>query len=141
MKLTAHQLLYAVRVSREKAMIAQAGLRAIQFQEMPPAAVSILRAYNARKSAQCYRFEGRLLGELARLREQFAALAWQARPSRAGKYVHMPLPHLQYIVSFVDVWDYGDMMLANGEGDTARPVEELGGLWLKLPDVPENKAA
>ena len=141
MKLTAHQLLYAVRVSREKAMIAQAGLRAIQFKEMPPAAVSILRAYNARKSAQCYRFEGRLLGELARLREQFAALAWQARPSRAGKYVHMPLPHLPYIVTFVDVWDYGDMMLANGEGGNAKPVEELGGLWLKLPDVPENKAA
>ena len=141
MKLTAHQLLYAVRVSREKAMIAQAGLRAIQFKEMPPAAVSILRAYNARKSAQCYRFEGRLLGELARLREQFAALAWQARPSRAGKYVHMPLPHLPYIVTFVDVWDYGDMMLANGEGDTARPVEELGGLWLKLPDAPSDEAA
>ena len=142
MKLTAHQLLYAVRVSREKAMIAQAGLRAIQFKEMPPAAVSILRAYNARKSAQCYRFEGRLLGELARLREQFAPMAWQDKPSGAGKYVHMPLPHLPYIVSFVDVWDYhGGGLLANGEGDTAKPVEELGGLWLKLPDVPENKAA
>ena len=141
MKLTAHQLLYAVRVSREKAMIAQAGLRAIQFQEMPPAAVSILRAYNARKSAQCYRFEGRLLGELARLREQFAPMAWQDKPSGAGKYVHMPLPHLPYIVSFVDVWDYGDMVLANGEGDNARPVEELGGLWLKLPDVPSGEAA
>ena len=141
MKLTAHQLLYAVRVSREKAMIAQAGLRAIQFKEMPPAAVSILRAYNARKSAQCYRFEGRLLGELARLREQFAPMAWQDKPSGEGKYVRMPFPHLPYIVTFVDVWDYGDMMLANGEGGNAKPVEELGGLWLKLPDVPSDEAA
>ena len=80
--------------------------------------------------------------ELAQLRELLAPMAWQDKPSGAGKYVHMPLPHLPYIVSFVDVWDYhGGGLLANGEGDTARPVEDLGGLWLKLPDVPSDEAA
>lgn len=77
--------------------------------------------------------------ELAQLRELLAPMAWEAKPSGEGKYVRMPLPHLPYIVSFVDVWDYCGELLANGEGDTAKPVEELGGLWLKLPDVPEGK--
>ena len=79
--------------------------------------------------------------ELAQLRELLAPMAWQDKPSGEGKYVRMPFPHLPYIVSFVDVWDYGDMVLANGEGDNARPVEDLGGLWLKLPDVPSGEAA
>lgn len=79
--------------------------------------------------------------ELAQLRELLVPMAWQEKPSETGKYVRMPLPHLPYIVSFVDVWDYHGGLLANGEGDTARPVEELGGLWLKLPDVPKIKAA
>lgn len=79
--------------------------------------------------------------ELEQLRELLAALAWRDKPSGEGEYVRMPFPHLPYIVSFVDVWDYRNGLLANGEGDTAIPVEELGGLWLKLPDVPENKAA
>ena len=79
--------------------------------------------------------------ELAQLRELLAPMAWQARPSGAGKYVRMPFPHLPYIVTFVDVWDYRGGMLANGEGDNARPVEELGGLWLKLPDAPSGEAA
>jgi len=74
MKLTANQMLHIAACAREKAMIAQAGLKAIQFQGMPPAAVAILRAYNARKSAQCYRFEGRLLEYIKALESEVANL-------------------------------------------------------------------
>jgi len=77
--------------------------------------------------------------ELAQLRKLLAPLVWEKEPSGAGKYVRMPFPHLPYIVSFVDVWDYRGGLLANGEGDNARPVKELGGLWLKLPAVPATE--
>lgn len=80
--------------------------------------------------------------EVESLRELLAPMAWQARPSGTGKYVRMPFPHLPYIVSFVDVWDYRGVRYSDfGRGDTARPVEELGGLWLKLPDAPSGEAA
>ena len=77
--------------------------------------------------------------ELDQLRKLLAPLGWEKEPSGAGKYVRMPFPHLPYIVGFVDVWEYRGGLLANGEGDNARPVKELGGLWLKLPNTPEGK--
>ncbi len=87
MKLTANQMLHIAACAREKAMIAQAGLRAIQFQGMPKESVAILRSYTARKSAQCYRFEERLLEYIKALESEVVALREAAddEPSLAQK--------------------------------------------------------
>lgn len=76
--------------------------------------------------------------ELAQLRELLAPTAWQDKPSGAGKYVRMPLPDLPYILQVKDVFEhYGEFFASNPDDDCSdMPVFALGGLWLKLPDVP-----
>ena len=148
MKFTTQELIDAAQAANEKANAAFTAIGILRWHFDDKEVVEVLREKGVKKSAQAERFEARYLArlkaledEVESLREQFAPMAWQARPSGTGKYVRMPFPHLPYIVTFVDVWDYRGGMLANGEGDNARPVEELGGLWLKLPDVPSGEAA
>ena len=148
MKFTIQELIDAAQTANEKANAAFTAIGILRWHFDDKEVVEVLRQKGVRKGAQAERFEARYMArlkaledEVESLRELLAPMAWQDKPSGEGKYVRMPFPHLPYIVSFVDVWDYGDMVLANGEGDNARPVEDLGGLWLKLPDVPSGEAA
>jgi len=82
--------------------------------------------------------------ELAQLRELLAPMAWQDKPSGAGKYVRMPLPDLPYILQVKDVFEhFGDFFASDPDDDNSidMPVFTLEGLWLKLPDVPSGEAA
>lgn len=77
--------------------------------------------------------------ELAQLRELLAPLAWQDKPTGAGKYVwvtescdiRLTLIYKSVMnEKVIATWDDGD-----------RYSYDLSGLWLKLPDVPSDKAA
>lgn len=83
--------------------------------------------------------------ELAQLRELLAPMAWQDKPSGEGKYVWITESgDMRPALIYTSVWD-GRMKVSWDKGgrydDLYRSGNYPSGLWLKLPDVPENKAA
>lgn len=76
--------------------------------------------------------------ELAQLRKLLAPMEWKNEPSGEGRYVYMLSPDLPDTAQFVNIIDWEGIILASYRDDDDRIVKP-GGLWLKLPDVPEGK--
>lgn len=76
--------------------------------------------------------------ELAQLRELLAPMAWQDKPSGEGKYAWQDSNGRE---DLFDVIAIPNGMIAEGFCRTIQNFDKFGGLWLKLPDVPEIKTA
>ena len=73
--------------------------------------------------------------ELAQLRELLAPMAWQEKPSGEGLYAWQGDAR----DDLFDVTVTGNLMAAVGFKHYVENFGEFGGLWLKLPNVPERK--
>lgn len=73
--------------------------------------------------------------ELAQLRELLAPMAWQEKPSGEGLYAWQGDAR----DDLFDVTVTGNLMAAVGFKHYVENFGEFGGLWLKLPSVPEVK--
>lgn len=74
--------------------------------------------------------------ELTQLRELLAPMAWQERPSGVGKYAWQGSNGRE---DLFDVTAIPNGMIAEGFCRKIQNFDKFGGLWLKLPDVPEGK--
>lgn len=75
--------------------------------------------------------------ELAQLRELLAPMAWQDRPSGEGTYAWRGSNGRDDLFD-VSHTTNGDM-IAVGFSHAVSDFDEFGGLWLKLPNVPETE--
>lgn len=82
--------------------------------------------------------------ELAQLRELLAPMAWQEKPSGEGLYFWLPYSDMSIKDGQVSaVWfnkaRNAFVALIEKPEPHIEKCEYFGGLWLKLPDLPEGK--
>ena len=74
--------------------------------------------------------------ELDQLRELLAPMAWQDRPSGEGTCAWQGSNGREDLFTVIAI---PNGMIAEGFCRTIQNFDEFGGLWLKLPDVPETE--
>ena len=118
--------------ANSSALFAAVGL--LRWHEGNDKIVDLLREKGTRKHEQAERFKTLYEARLAS-RELLAPMAWQEKPSGEGLYAWQGDAR----DDLFDVTVTGNLMAAVGFKHYVENFGEFGGLWLKLPNVPERK--
>ena len=151
MKLSIQELIDAAKAAESNSTALFNAVGLLRCHDGSDKIINSLREKGTRKHEQAKRFEARYMArlkaledEVESLREQFAPMAWQDKPSSSGLYLwiphdDMPIPDGQIACVWFSEGRNVFMACIKKPERRVEKYEYFGGLWLKLPDAPSGK--